>query len=88
MQVINLHANPRNPRVLTELVFRLTLADAERLAAAPLALIKGQKQLTREGGAAYYRGAGIWRFQAYAYDGADTLAVFNRAVTEISRSTI
>jgi hypothetical protein len=85
MQVINLHANPRNPRVLTELVFRITLADAERLAAAPLALIKGQKQLTREGGTAYYRGAGIWRFQAYAYDGRDTLAVFNRAITEISR---
>jgi hypothetical protein len=41
--------------------------------------------LTREGGAAYYRGAGIWRFQAYAYDGRDTLAVFKRAITVISR---
>ena len=85
MQVINLHASAANPRVLTELVFRLSLADAERLAAAPLALIKGEKQLTREGAAAYYRGASIWRFSNYAYDGRDTLAVFNRALMEISR---
>lgn len=79
MRVLNLKANPFNPRILSELTFRITLADAEVLADAPLALIKHQVQRTREGALATYRGAGVWAFR-----GRNAGAVYHRALIEMT----